>query len=120
MFQKLKPLVTEKCSFVNLPETRQARWGEALTPEKMKNCVWVRPEIVAQLEFLEWTDADHLRHSRFVGLREDKDARAGQGTGRVRSLIGGAGIAGIQSAKTPITTYSGSAGAKSQVSMPKR
>ncbi len=27
-----------------------------------------------EMEFLEWTDADHLRHSKFVGLREDKDA----------------------------------------------
>jgi ATP-dependent DNA ligase len=35
----------------------------------------VKPEIVAQVEFLEWTDADHLRHSKFVGLRDDKDAR---------------------------------------------
>jgi hypothetical protein len=29
----------------------------------------------AQVEFLEWTDAGHLRHSKFVGLREDKAAR---------------------------------------------
>jgi ATP-dependent DNA ligase len=36
---------------------------------------WVKPKLVAQVEFLEWTDADHLRHSKFVGLREDKDAR---------------------------------------------
>jgi DNA ligase D-like protein (predicted ligase) len=76
VFEKLKPLVTPICPFVNLPETHKARWGEALTAEKMKRCVWVRPEVVAQLEFLEWTDADHLRHSKFVGLREDKDARA--------------------------------------------
>jgi ATP-dependent DNA ligase len=40
----------------------------------MVEYVWVRPEVVAQLEFLEWTDADHLRHSKFVGLRDDKDA----------------------------------------------
>jgi DNA ligase D-like protein (predicted ligase) len=75
-FEKLRPLVTPKCPFVNLPETRKARWGEALTAEKMKKCVWVRPEIVAQIEFLEWTDADHLRHSKFAGLRDDKDARS--------------------------------------------
>ena len=30
---------------------------------------------MAQIEFLEWTDADHLRHSKFVGLRDDKNAR---------------------------------------------
>jgi bifunctional non-homologous end joining protein LigD len=73
VFERLKPLRTTECPFVNLPETRKARWGEALTEEKMKKCVWVRPELVAQLELLEWTDADHLRHSKFVGLRNDKD-----------------------------------------------
>jgi DNA ligase D-like protein (predicted ligase) len=82
VFEKLRPLVTTECSFVNLPETRKARWGEALTAEKMKKCVWVRPEIVAQIEFLEWTDADHLRHSKFAGLRDDKAEKRGQ---RVRS-----------------------------------
>jgi bifunctional non-homologous end joining protein LigD len=75
VFERLKPLMIPTCPFVNLPETHKARWGEALTAEKMKKCVWVKPEIVARLEFLEWTDADHLRHSKFVGLRDDKDAR---------------------------------------------
>ena len=49
--------------------------GEALTTEKMEKCVWVWPKIVTQIDFLEWTDADHLRHSKFVGLRDDKEAR---------------------------------------------
>ena len=73
VFENLQPLVVPECPFVNLPETRKARWGEALSGEKMKRCIWVRPEVVAQIEFLEWTDADHLRHSKFVGLRDDKD-----------------------------------------------
>ena len=51
-------------------------WGEALTAERMKKCVWVRPELVAQIEFLEWTDAAHLKHSKFAGLRDDKDPRS--------------------------------------------
>jgi ATP-dependent DNA ligase len=59
-FEKLRPLVTQGCPFVNLPETRKARFGEALTAKKMKKCVWVRPEVVAQIEFLEWTEANHL------------------------------------------------------------
>jgi ATP dependent DNA ligase C terminal region len=42
----------------------------------MKNCVWVRPELVAQIEFLEWTDDDHLRHSKFAGLRDDQHPRS--------------------------------------------
>jgi len=33
------------------------------------------PEAVAQIEFLEWTGANHLRHTKFVGLREDKEPR---------------------------------------------
>jgi ATP-dependent DNA ligase len=37
--------------------------------------LWVMPEAVAQIEFLEWTGANHLRHTKFVGLREDKDPR---------------------------------------------
>ncbi len=75
VFQRLRGLKIAECPFTNLPETRKARWGEAMTAEKMKECVWVRPEVVAQIDFLEWTDADHLRHSKFVGLREDKNAR---------------------------------------------
>jgi bifunctional non-homologous end joining protein LigD len=47
-----------------------------LTKEEMKNCVWLKPERVAQIEFAEWTRDNHLRHSKFVGLRDDKDARS--------------------------------------------
>ena len=60
---------------MNLPDIKKQRFGEELNAEKMKKAVWLKPEIVVQIEFLEWTDADHLRHSKFVGLREDKDAR---------------------------------------------
>ena len=67
--------ITDKCPFVNLPDEHPSRCGESLTAEKMKQCVWVRPKLIAVVEFLEWTDADRLRHSHFVGLREDKDAR---------------------------------------------
>jgi DNA ligase D-like protein (predicted ligase) len=75
VFSKLKNLVIETCPFVNLPDTRKSRFGEELNAEKMKKAVWVEPEIVARVEFLEWTEADRLRHSKFAGLREDKKAR---------------------------------------------
>jgi ATP-dependent DNA ligase len=35
--------------------------------------LWLRPEAVAQIAFLEWTD--HLRHTKFVALRDDKDPK---------------------------------------------
>jgi ATP-dependent DNA ligase len=76
IFSKLKHLVTPECPFVNLPETRQSRFGEELNVEKMKKAVWLKPEAVAQIEFLEWTGAYRLRHSKFVALREDKDPRS--------------------------------------------
>jgi DNA ligase D-like protein (predicted ligase) len=76
VFSKLRHLVTPACPFVNLPETRRSRFGEELNAEKMKKAVWLRPEAVAQIEFLEWTEGDKLRHSKFVGLREDKNPRS--------------------------------------------
>jgi ATP-dependent DNA ligase len=57
---------------VNLPEKKRAMYS--LTSEEMKKCVWLKPEQVAQIEFAEWSPDGHLRHSRFIGLREDKSA----------------------------------------------
>ena len=71
-FQKLK---SDVCPFANLPEPKSARRGEALTAEVMKKMQWLKPQLVAQIEFTEWTENNHLRHSRFVGLRPDKDPR---------------------------------------------
>lgn len=36
---------------------------------------WVRPEVVVQVAFMEWTGGGKLRHPRFIGLRDDKAAR---------------------------------------------
>ena len=76
MFEKLRLLVIPECPFVNLPEKHRSRWGEGLTADDMKKCVWVRPKLVAQIEFLEWTESDHLRHSKFAGLRGDKEPKS--------------------------------------------
>ena len=73
VFDKIKHLKIPACPFANLPEATAGRWGQGLTAEKMKECVWLRPETVARIDFLEWTGADHLRHTKFVALREDKD-----------------------------------------------
>jgi bifunctional non-homologous end joining protein LigD len=44
-------------------------------PVRERGVHWVRPELVAQVGFSEWTDAGELRHPRFQGLRDDKSPR---------------------------------------------
>jgi ATP-dependent DNA ligase len=75
LMRKFRPLETTDCPFNNLPEARNGRWGQGLTAAKMKDCRWLKPVLVGQFEFREWTSDNHLRHSRFVALREDKRAR---------------------------------------------
>jgi bifunctional non-homologous end joining protein LigD len=75
LFKKFKGLEIDECPFAYLPEAKGGRWGQGLTKAKMAECVWLKPVLVGQFEFLEWTADDHLRHSKFVALREDKKAR---------------------------------------------
>ena len=70
ILRRLKALEVQHCPFANLPEARSGRWGAGLTAAKMKECRWVKPVLVGQFEFTEWTPDNHLRHSRFVGLRD--------------------------------------------------
>jgi bifunctional non-homologous end joining protein LigD len=75
LFRIFRPLEVRDCPFVNLPETRSGRWGEGLTRAKMADCRWLKPVLVGQFEFLEWTGDHHLRHAKFVGLRDERNAR---------------------------------------------
>lgn len=75
LMAKMKQLETDVCPFANLPEKRRTQW--ALTREEMKDCHWLKPTLVAQIEFTEWTPDGHLRHAKYVGLRQDKKARCG-------------------------------------------
>ena len=59
---------------VNLPEGGKGRWGEGLTADDMKQCRWLKPQLVASIEFLEWTPENRLRHPKFVALRDDLEA----------------------------------------------
>jgi bifunctional non-homologous end joining protein LigD len=74
IFPALTKLVIDSCPFVNLPEKKASRWGEALTADKMKECRWLKPALVCQVAFVEWTDGGKLRHCTFVGMRDDKPA----------------------------------------------
>jgi ATP-dependent DNA ligase len=64
VFQTFKKLRIKTCPFANLPESGKGRWGEGLTAADMEKCIWVKPQLVAAIEYAEWTPANHLRHSK--------------------------------------------------------
>jgi ATP-dependent DNA ligase len=73
LFANFDGLSIPKCPFRNLPESGKDRWGEGLTAEDMKRFRWLKPQLVAAIEFLQWTRDNHLRHPKFVALRDDRD-----------------------------------------------
>ncbi len=72
---RLEKIRRPDCPFANLPATRASRFGKGLTASALRHCHWVRPVLVCQLRFSEWTRDGSLRQPVFLGLREDKDAR---------------------------------------------
>ena len=55
-------------------ETGEPPFADAASIRE-RGVTWVRPELVAQIGFSEWTEYGRLRHPRYLGLREDKSAR---------------------------------------------
>jgi bifunctional non-homologous end joining protein LigD len=76
VFAHLVPLHASSCPFVDLPHSRPSHWGGGVTAEQMKDMQWLKPTLVAQVRFVEWTADGHLRHAAFLGLRSDKAARS--------------------------------------------
>ena len=74
LFSKLDKIRVEKCPFYNLPAVGRSRWDQGLTAAEMKRCHWVKPTMVCQIKFTEWTRDDRLRQPVFLGTREDKNA----------------------------------------------
>ena len=62
IFKRMQPLKTEKGPFVQVPKTNEP-------------VQWLKPKLVGEVKFSEWTADNHLRHPVFVGLREDKDPK---------------------------------------------
>ena len=75
VLERLAPVHTPRCPFADLPSTRATHWGGGVTAEQMREMQWLRPTVVAQIRFVEWTADGHLRHAAFLGLRSDKNAR---------------------------------------------
>jgi len=74
LIDQLAPLSVRDCPFANLPVTKRGRWGEGLTAEDMQTMQWVKPSVVVEVSFVEWTRDGMLRHAKFVGVRTDKRA----------------------------------------------
>ncbi|PST18600.1 DNA ligase D [Mesorhizobium plurifarium] len=49
---------------------------DSVPRERMRNTVWLKPDLVAEVDFAEFTADGHVRHGSFEGLREDKEAKA--------------------------------------------
>ena len=73
-------MATLKGSWVSVKSSDKLSALRARTsPFKQKvkdeaNTTWVKPKLVAEVKFTEWTDAGEMRHPAFLGLREDKRA----------------------------------------------
>jgi bifunctional non-homologous end joining protein LigD len=75
LHSRFKKISSATCPFVNLPETHGSRYSPRITAGEMKKCHWLKPEMVCQICFSEWTRDKKLRQPVFLGLREDKDAK---------------------------------------------
>jgi bifunctional non-homologous end joining protein LigD len=64
MRQRLEKLQQDKCPFADVPRK-----------ERSPLVKWVRPKLVAEIQFSTWTEAGILRQPSFQGLREDKAAK---------------------------------------------
>ncbi|MFL6499394.1 MAG: non-homologous end-joining DNA ligase [Candidatus Udaeobacter sp.] len=76
LYEAMRPCLTSKCPFANLPSSRTSHFGEGITTEEMKELCWLKPKLVAQISFTEWTNYGLLRHATFEGLRDDKEAHS--------------------------------------------
>lgn len=62
IYTKLQPLAIPQSPFAQTPKTNMP-------------ATWVKPELVCEIKFTEWTSDRHARHAIFMGLREDKKAK---------------------------------------------
>ena len=62
VYKKMKPLITSTSPFDKKPKTNMP-------------CTWVKPVLVCEVKFSEWTKDNILRQPIFMGLREDKKAK---------------------------------------------
>ena len=70
MWRRLQPLAKPDMP-LEVPPPRDSRFGSPLVLSRVH---WVRPELVAEVKYLTWTEDNLLRQVVYEGLREDKPA----------------------------------------------
>ncbi|MGC2522581.1 MAG: non-homologous end-joining DNA ligase [Stellaceae bacterium] len=70
LWRRLQPLAVERMP-LDVPPPRTSRFGSPLVLSRVH---WVRPELVAEVKYLTWTEDNLLRQVVYEGLREDKPA----------------------------------------------
>ena len=68
LWRWLQPLVIDKMPLA-IPPPRVSRFGSPLVLSRVH---WVRPEMVVEVTYVEWTPEGLLRHVVYLGEREDK------------------------------------------------
>jgi bifunctional non-homologous end joining protein LigD len=72
--KRLDAMVVETCPLPTLPQLKSTPYSRGASA-----ATWVRPEMVVEVKFTEWTDDEHLRAPVFLGVRDDKTpAEVGQ------------------------------------------
>jgi bifunctional non-homologous end joining protein LigD len=75
LFSELNKIRIEKCPFYNLSAVGRNRWDQGLTAAEMKRCRWVKPVMICQVKFTEWTRDDRLRQPVFSSFWQSGKTR---------------------------------------------
>ena len=75
LMKRFKRLETKDCPFPICLRKKPGRSGAGLAAAKMVDCRWLKPVLVGQFEFLEWTGENHLRHTKLITLRTTRRQR---------------------------------------------
>jgi bifunctional non-homologous end joining protein LigD len=73
--RRFQSLRTADPPFADFPPAGRSPFGGGLTARQIQRCVWLRPALVCQVRFSEWTEDGSIRHPVFLAFREDKLAR---------------------------------------------